>query len=50
MVYMRASLSERWVRVFATELAGAPAMTLRGGRCLWMSIGRRRCTTLAWIA
>ena len=34
MAYMSAFLSERWVRVFATELAGAPAMTLRGGDAL----------------
>jgi hypothetical protein len=31
---MSASLIERWGRVFATELAGAPAMTLRGGDAL----------------
>ena len=31
---MSASLKERWVRVFATELAGVPAMTLRGGDAL----------------
>ena len=31
---MSASLRERWVRAFATELVGAPAMTLRGADAL----------------